>query len=161
MGQFPREGAAANTHSRGQGVKQQAAQELCNHIWQGTASVHDTERVLIERCSEASVTTTQPHAQHRAPGPYSDPGSHLCRIGNCLVFQKELIIEDFLPIPPYTHHLLCVKTSPWCGWQWFITLAPRSLFHATLLCTIHFSSSTSICFKNRMLSLSRGPSPLP
>ena len=30
MGQFPREGAAANTHSRGRGVKQQAAQCLFN-----------------------------------------------------------------------------------------------------------------------------------
>ena len=50
---------------------------------------------------------------------------------NCLVFQKELIIEDSLPIPPYTqHHLLWMKTGLWCGWWWFISLAPRSLpFH--------------------------------
>ena len=41
------------------------------------------------------------------------------------VFQKELIIEDSLPIPPYTqHHLLWMKTGLWCGWWWFILLAP-------------------------------------
>ena len=56
-------------------------------------------------------------------------GSSTC--WNCLVFQKELIIEDSLPIPPYTqHHLLWMKTGLWCGWWWFISLAPRSLlFH--------------------------------
>ena len=48
-----------------------------------------------------------------------------------LGFRKELIIEDSLPIPPYTqHHLLSLKTGLWCGWWGFISLAPRSLpFH--------------------------------
>ena len=47
-----------------------------------------------------------------------------------LVFQKELKIGDSLPIPPFTHHLLWLKTSLWCGCWWFILLAPQSLpFH--------------------------------
>ena len=34
-------------------------------------------------------------------------------------------------MPPYTqHHLLWMKTSFWCGWWWFISLAPQTLpFH--------------------------------
>ena len=47
------------------------------------------------------------------------------------VFRKELVIEDSLPIPPYTqHHLLWMKTSLRWWWWWFISLASRSLpFH--------------------------------
>ena len=64
-------------------------------------------------------------------------GSSTCRI-NHLVFWKELIIECPLPIPPYAqHHLLWVKTGLWCGWWWFISLAPRSLlFHNTVQHTL-------------------------
>ena len=70
-----------------------------------------------------------------------------------LVFQKELKIEDALPIPPYTqHHLLWLKTSLWCGWWWFIRL-PHGLFHSTLLYSIHFSLPVTICFKNVAFSL--------
>ena len=46
---------------------------------------------------------------------------------NRLVFQKELIQEGSLPISPYTqHHLLGMKSGLWCGWWWFISLAPQS-----------------------------------
>ena len=57
---------------------------------------------------------------------------------NHLVFEKELIIEDSLPIPPYTqHHLLWMKTGLWHGWRWFIALAPRSLpFHIIVQYTL-------------------------
>ena len=50
---------------------------------------------------------------------------------NHLVFWKELIIEDSLPIPSHTQrHLLWMKTSLWYGWWWFISLARWSLpFH--------------------------------
>ena len=38
---------------------------------------------------------------------------------NCLVFQKELTIEDSLPIPPYvSYHLIWMKTVFCCGWWW-------------------------------------------
>ena len=47
---------------------------------------------------------------------------------HCLVFWKELIIEDSLPILPYTQfYLLCMKTGLWCGRWWFILLVPRYL----------------------------------
>ena len=61
-----------------------------------------------------------------------------------LFFQKELIIEDSLPIPPYTqHHLLWMKTSLW----WFILLAPQSLpFH--IIVQYPLSLPVTICFKN-------------
>ena len=69
---------------------------------------------------------------------------------DCLVFQKELIIEDSLPIPPYAqHYLLWVKSGLWCGWWWFISL-PHDLFHSTLLYSIQFSSPFVVCFKNVM-----------
>ena len=71
-----------------------------------------------------------------------------------LVFWKKFIIENSLPIPPYTqHHLLWMKTSLWCGWWWFISLAPRS--HAFYIIEKYplFSSPITICFKNRMFSL--------
>ena len=46
---------------------------------------------------------------------------------NRLVFWRELIIEDSLPVPPFTqHHLLWMKTRLWCGCWWFISLAPVS-----------------------------------
>ena len=50
-----------------------------------------------------------------------------------LVFQKELIIENSLPIPQHTQrHLLWMKIGLWCGW-WFILLAPQFLpFHITV-----------------------------
>ena len=76
---------------------------------------------------------------------------------NCLVFKKELIIEDSLPIPPYTqHHLLWIKTSLCCGWWWFILLAPCSIPHCAQY-SIHYSLPITICFKNRtfLLCLSR------
>ena len=42
-------------------------------------------------------------------------------------FQKELIIEDSLSVPPYTQHcLLWMKTGLWYGWWWFISLATGS-----------------------------------
>ena len=66
----------------------------------------------------------------------------------CLVFQKELIIKNSFPIPPYTKdHLLWMKTGLWCGWCWFIWLSPV-IFHSTLLYSIHFLLSITICFKN-------------
>ena len=44
---------------------------------------------------------------------------------NRSVFQKELIIEHSLPIPPYTqHYFLWTKAGLWCGWWWFTSLAP-------------------------------------
>ena len=44
-------------------------------------------------------------------------------------------MENSLPVPPYTqHHLLWMKAGLWCGWWWFILLAPRSLpFHIIVL----------------------------
>ena len=69
------------------------------------------------------------------PGDLLDPGiepeslvsSAVVGI-NHLVIRKKLIIEDSLPIPPYTqHHLLWMKTGLWCGWWWFISLAEWSL----------------------------------
>ena len=65
---------------------------------------------------------------------------------NCLVFQKEFIIEDNPTI--YTSPSLCEDQS----------LVRLAVVHYTcpmisLPCHIHFSSSTLICFKNRMLSL--------
>ena len=74
---------------------------------------------------------------------------------NHLVFRKELVIEDSLPTSPYTqHHLLWIKTSLWCGWWWFISLAPRSLpFHIIVQYPRYI---VTICFKNgTFLRLSR------
>ena len=31
-------------------------------------------------------------------------------------FSRSSLIEDVLPIPPYTCHLLWMKTGLWCGW---------------------------------------------
>ena len=46
---------------------------------------------------------------------------------NYLFGFPELKKEDSLSILPYIqHHLLWMKTSLWCGWWWFISLAPRS-----------------------------------
>ena len=68
-------------------------------------------------------------------------------------FRKELIIQDSLPISPYIqHHLLCMKTSLWCGWWWFISLAPRSLpFHIIVQYPL-FITCYSL-FKNGTFSL--------
>ena len=53
---------------------------------------------------------------------------------NHLVFWKDLIIEDSLPIPPFTpSQLLWMKTGLWCGWWWFISFVQWCLpFHITL-----------------------------
>ena len=56
----------------------------------------------------------------------------VCLIGsvgiNCLVFWKELKIEDSCPIPPYSQRChLWMKTCLWCGWRWFPWLVPWSL----------------------------------
>ena len=65
---------------------------------------------------------------------------------NCLIFLKELIIEDSLPVPPYIqHHILWLKTGLWYSWWWFISLAAWP-FCSTLLCSIYFSSPITICF---------------
>ena len=70
-----------------------------------------------------------------------------------LVFQKELIIEDSLPILPYTqHHLLWMKTSVWCGWWWFISLALRSLMF-NIIVQYPLFITHQICFKNGTFSL--------
>ena len=45
-----------------------------------------------------------------------------------IVFWKELLTEGSLPILPCTQpHLLWIKPGLWCGWWWFIYLAPWSL----------------------------------
>ena len=45
-----------------------------------------------------------------------------------IVFWKELLTESSLPILPCTQpHLLWIKPGLWCGWWWFIYLAPWSL----------------------------------
>lgn len=74
-------------------------------------------------------------------------------------FSKQLIIEEALPIPPFIQYqLLWMKISLWCGWWWFILLAPRSL-HSTLLYskfTFHcrsqfiFKKTIFVTFKQRM-----------
>ena len=72
---------------------------------------------------------------------------------NRLVFWKELIIEDSLPIPAYTQ-------ITFFGWRpafgvvggcWFHL--PHHLFRSTLLHSIHLSSPVTICFKNGTFSL--------
>ena len=76
-------------------------------------------------------------------------GSVLVGINN-LIFQKELIIEDSLLIPPYIHHFFWLETGLWCGWWWFISLALWSFpFHITV--TINFSFPITICFGNGTL----------
>ena len=72
---------------------------------------------------------------------------------NLLVFQKELIIEDSLPIPPYIH-------LTFFEWRLAFSVAgggsshlPHDLSHSTLLCSIRFSLPITICFENRMFSL--------
>ncbi|CAI9164717.1 unnamed protein product [Rangifer tarandus platyrhynchus] len=70
-----------------------------------------------------------------------------------LVFQKELMIEDSLPIPSYTRHLLYgMNIGFCCGWWWFIC-RPHRLFHSTLLYSIHFLLLVTICFKTGAFSL--------
>ena len=72
---------------------------------------------------------------------------------NCLVFQKELVIEGSLPTPPYIqHHFLWMETSLRCGWWWFISLL-HNHFHSTLSYSIHFSSPITISFKSETFSL--------
>ena len=72
---------------------------------------------------------------------------------NRLVFQKKLIIEDSLQIPPYTH-------ITFFGWRLAFGVVgddslwlPQNHFHSTLLYSIHFSLPVTICFKNRMFLL--------
>ena len=68
-------------------------------------------------------------------------------------FSKQLIIEEALPIPPFIQYqLLWMKTGLWCGWWWFILLAPWSL-HSTLLYSNHFPLPVTIYFKKRPFSL--------
>ena len=67
-----------------------------------------------------------------------------------MVFQKELIIEGFLPTPSYIqHHFLWVETGLWYGWWWFISLL-HNHFHSILLYSIHFSSPITISFKSEI-----------
>ena len=63
---------------------------------------------------------------------------------NRLAFRKELIIEDSLSIPPYTRHLLWMKTGFWWCWWWL----PHDLFRSILSYSIHFSLPVTVCFKN-------------
>ena len=72
---------------------------------------------------------------------------------NCLVFQKELIIEDSFPIPPYTHHFLG-RRPPFGVVGGGSFCLPYYLFHSTLLYSIHFSLPITI-FKTFSLCLSR------
>ena len=75
---------------------------------------------------------------------------------NCLVFQKESITEDSLPIPPYTqHHLLWMKTGLWYRVGDGSFHLPHSLFRSTLLYSIYFLSPITVVFKtkDRMFSL--------
>ena len=59
----------------------------------------------------------------------------------CLVFQKQLIIDDSLPLPPYfpipQHHLLWMKMGLWHGWVVHFFFF-HDLIHSTLLYSIHF-----------------------
>ena len=71
---------------------------------------------------------------------------------NCLVFQKVLIIDDSLSIPPYTQ-------ISFFGWRLDFAVVGGSsfylfqdLFHS-LLYSIHSSSPDTICLKSRMFSL--------
>ena len=74
---------------------------------------------------------------------------------NLLVFQQELIIENFLPVLPYIqYHLLWMKMGLWYGGGGSFPL-PHDLFHSTLLYNIHFSLPVTIYFKNRMLFMSK------
>ena len=70
---------------------------------------------------------------------------------NCLVFQKELIIEDSLPIPEYTHHF-CIKTGLGLVGDDSVLL-PYNLFFSTLLHSMHLSLPVTMCFKNGIFSL--------
>ena len=45
-----------------------------------------------------------------------------------------------------------MKTGLWCGWGGSFHL-PHNLIRSTLLYSIHFSSSVTICLKNRTSSL--------
>ena len=67
-------------------------------------------------------------------------------------FQKELIIEDSLPIPPYIqHHLLWRPAFGVVGSGSFHF--DHDLFCSPVLYSIHFPSTITICFKNKMFSL--------
>ena len=70
-----------------------------------------------------------------------------------MVFQKVLMIEDSLPIPLYAqYHFLWIKPAfGLVGGSLFHL--PHTLFHSTLLYTIHFSSSVTICFKKQNISV--------
>ena len=75
---------------------------------------------------------------------------------NCLVFQKEFIIEDSLPIPLYTQYHLWMKTSLWWGWWWFISLSPWSLpFHIIVqyppFIVCYFFNGTFLLYLSREL----------
>ena len=60
-----------------------------------------------------------------------------------MVFQKEFIIEDSLPIPPYTqHHLLWMKIGLWYGRWWFTSPGPTifSILHYCKVSAFHHLS---------------------
>ena len=67
-----------------------------------------------------------------------------------LVFQKELILENSILIPPCTqYHFLWMKIGAFGVVHGGSFHLPCELFHSTLLYSIHFSSPVTICFKNR------------
>ena len=59
----------------------------------------------------------------------------------CLVFHKQFIIEDSLPLPPYfpipQYQLLWMKMGLWHGWVVHFSFF-HDLIHSTLLYSIHF-----------------------
>ena len=62
------------------------------------------------------------------------------------------LIEDSFPIPPHTqHHVSLEEDWPLVGSGSFYL--PHNLFHSTLLCSIHFLSPITICFKSKTFSL--------
>ena len=63
---------------------------------------------------------------------------------NCSVFQKELIIEDSLPIPPYTqHHLLWMKTDYPLVWLVVVHFVCPMVFFVPRDCTVSTSHQLS------------------
>ena len=67
---------------------------------------------------------------------------------NHLVFLKELIIENYLPISPYIQNPLLGLRSAFGVVGGGLFLLPHDLFHSTLLYTIYFSLPITVCFKN-------------
>ena len=65
------------------------------------------------------------------------------------LFQKELVIEDSLPMPPCIHHHhLWMKIGLWhVGGDSFCL--PQDLFHSALLYSIHFHHLSNFVFKTK------------